>query len=87
MGLTITSSQPELTPTTPNANFVLRLDKTKPELASYLHADTGLPTKSTFIQALNNANFITWPGLTTNIISKQLPLSLTTLKGHLKQEQ
>ena len=38
-------------------NPLLRLDKTKSELASYLHADAGCPKNSTFIHALNNGKF------------------------------
>ena len=70
-----------------HANYILRLDKTKSELASHLHAASGCLTKSNFIQAINNGNFITWPGITLKIISKQLPFSLPTFKGHLKQDQ
>ena len=84
----ITSSQSEsytTAPTTPNANSVFRLHKTKSELASYLHA--GCPTKSIFIQAMNNGDFITWPGLNSNLISKHLTLSLPTLKSHFEKEQ
>ena len=54
-------------------------------MASYLHAAAGVPKKSTFIQATNNGKFITRPGLTSKLISKHLPLSLPTLKVHLKQ--
>ena len=65
--VTIKYSQPETplaTTTTPNANSVLRLYKTKYEPASYLHSVAGFPTQSTFIRAINNVNFITWPVLT-----------------------
>ena len=34
---------------------------------------------------MENGNFISWPGLTSKLISKHLPLSLPTLKVHLKQ--
>ena len=68
-------------------NSVLRLDKKKSELASCLHTAEGCPKRSTFIQVINNGNFITWPGLTSKIISKHIPLSLTTLEVHFRQDQ
>ena len=68
MQLSQTTSSPT-TPTNTNANYILRLDHKKYELSNYLYAATGYLTKSTFIQAINNGNFIVWPGLTANIIS------------------
>ena len=73
--------------TTASLNAVLRYDKTKSELAAYLHAAAGYPTKSSFITAIKNGNFLTWPGLTPELISKHLLPSIPTTKGHLKQEQ
>ena len=79
--------EPPLTATiTHQANFILFLDKTKSELANYLDASANFPTESTFIQTINNRNFITSPGLTSKLISKHLPISLPTLKVHLSQE-
>ena len=75
------------TPKNPNANAVLPLDNRKYELTSYLHAALGCPNKSTFIQAISNGNFITGPGLTTNLIYKHLPTYLPTMIIHLTQEQ
>ena len=86
---TIETSQPEPPPNATinkHANSFLRLDKKKSELASYLHADSGCPSKSTFIQEINNGNIITWPDLTSKLISEHLLLSPPTLKGHLKQD-
>ena len=65
--VTIEISHPEPPPTATmnqHENSVLHLDKTKSELARYLHAVAGCQTNSTFIQAINNGSFITWPGLT-----------------------
>ena len=68
-------------------NAVLRLDKTQSDLATYHHACAGFPTKSSFITAINNGVFNTWPGLNAKLITKCLPPSIPTIKGHLKQEQ
>ena len=57
------------------------------ELAQYLHASCGSPRATTFIKAINNGNFLTWPGLNASLIKKQLPKSLATAQGHLNQER
>ena len=57
---------------------------TKPDLAMYYHRANFSPVPTTFITAINNGNFSTWPGLTAELISKHLPKSLTTAKGHDK---
>ena len=74
-------------PPAPSANVILKFDKPKSTLADYFHAAVGSPTKSSFINAINNGNFTTWPGLTTDLISKHLLPSIPTTKGHMKQEQ
>jgi hypothetical protein len=68
-------------------NAVLRLDQNKTDLALFLHAAAGYPAKSTFISAINKGFFTTWPGLTSQLITKHLPISVPTIKGHIKQEQ
>ena len=39
---------------------------------------------TTFISEINNGSFSTWPGLKAELISKHLPKSLATAKGHNK---
>ena len=55
---------------------------TNPDLALYYHRATFPPVPTTFISAINNGNFSTWPVLTAEIISKHLPKSLATAKVH-----
>ena len=55
---------------------------TKPDLAMYYHCTAFSPVPTKFISAINNSNFSTWPGLTAELISKHLPKSLATTKGH-----
>jgi hypothetical protein len=69
------------------SNVIITKDKTKTELIQYLHACCFSPSSSTFIKAVRNGNFITWPGLDTKLIHKYLPDSIATAKGHLDQEQ
>jgi hypothetical protein len=69
------------------ANVIITKNKSKTELVQYLHACCFSPAHSTFIQAVKNGNFITWPGLDATSIHKYLPDSVATAKGHLDQEQ
>jgi len=55
-------------PTTTSLNIIMRFDKTKKELAQYYHACVGSPVQSSFIAAIANGNFITWPGLSVDLI-------------------
>ncbi len=38
--------------------------KSHPGLVQYLHAAAGLPTKPTWLKAIKNKQFASWPGLT-----------------------
>ena len=71
---------------THQANGILRTDSTKMELAAYLHATLGSPVPSTLIRAIRRGHLTTFPGLTTNLISKHLSKSVATVLGHQDQE-
>jgi hypothetical protein len=70
-----------------HANVIIHKNKPKVDLIKYLHACCFSPVPSTFIKAVKNGNFITWPGLDTASIIKHLPPSVASAKGHLNQEQ
>ena len=55
---------------------------TKLDLAMYYYCAAFTPVPTTFISAINNGNFSTCLGLTAELISKHLPKSLATEKGH-----
>jgi hypothetical protein len=57
------------------------------ELINYLHAACFSPVKSTWIAAIKNGNFISWPGLTERAVEKHLSKSSATVKGHLNQQR
>jgi hypothetical protein len=59
--------------------------KTKPKLVRYLHAAAGFPTKPTWIKAVKNRHFASWPGLTTEAVAKHFPESEETTKGHARK--
>ena len=56
--------------------------KTKPELIRYYHAAAGLPTQPTWIAAINNRHYTSWPGLTKDVAAKYFLESDETWKGH-----
>ena len=56
--------------------------KTNPELIRYYHAATGFPTKPTWLKAIKNGHYKSWPGLDRTIAVKYFPESVETWKGH-----
>jgi hypothetical protein len=54
---------------------------------NYLHAACFSPVKSTWITAIKNGNFSSWPGLTEHAVEKHLYKSTSTTKGHLNQQR
>jgi hypothetical protein len=57
----------------------------KAKLIQFLHQCAFSPPPSTWIKAINNKQFFTWPGLTADAVRKYLPDSTATAKGHLKK--
>ena len=66
------------------ANGILRTDKPKQKLAQYHHASLQSPVSSSVLQAIRCSHLTTFPGITTNLISKHLPTSLSAILGHHK---
>jgi hypothetical protein len=56
-------------------------------LINYLHAACFSPVKSTWLKAIKNGNFSSWPGLTEHAVEKHLSKSTSTTKGHLNQQR
>ena len=71
----------------PSLSVIIQKKKTHMELVQYLHAACFSPVKSTFIKAIKNNHFGTWPGLTAELVSKYLPKVIATTQGHLHQER
>jgi hypothetical protein len=57
------------------------------DLINYLHAASFSPVKSTWITAIKNGNFTSWPGLTEQAVEKHLSKSTSTTKCHLNQQR
>ena len=68
-------------------NVIIRKGKTKADLVSFLHGALCSPTSLTWIQAVNNNHFATWPGLSSSLVAKHLPPYIATAEGHIKQER
>ena len=68
-------------------NFIIRKDKSKTELAQYLHASAFSPAISTFQTSINKGNFISWPGIQDLNFKKLIGTPEATLLGHLDQER
>ena len=47
--------------------------RSKEILCDYLHRAWGYPVKKTWLQAIKDGFFTTWPGLTYELVSKFLP--------------
>jgi len=52
--------------------------KTQPELIRYYHAAARFPTKPTWVTAIKNRLFTSWPGLTAKAATKHFPESEET---------
>ena len=70
---------------TETMNNIYEITKSK-ELVTCLHAAAGFPVVDTWVKAIRNGQFATWPGLTSALVYKNLPKSNETLKGYTKQQ-
>lgn len=68
----------------PSINNVYRLSTTS-SVITYLHAAAFFPAKSTWLQAIKNDFFATWPFLTYVAVDKYLEPSKISSKAHIKQ--
>jgi hypothetical protein len=61
--------------------------KTRLELIAYYHAATGFPTRPTWVKAIKNGHYESWPGLTATAAAKYFPESVETWQGHGRKIQ
>ena len=54
-------------------------------LVQYLHAAAGFPVKSTWLAAIKEGNYASWPVLNSANASKYYPVHIETLQVHIKQ--
>ena len=67
-----------------SANHVYET-KFKQELILFYHAACFSPTKRTFVEAIKRNAFASWPGITSDLFNKYLPMTEATIKGHILQ--
>lgn len=79
------SSNPTPSSTSLHLNAIIRKDKTKTDLATYLHACAFSPTIPTFHQAIKNKNFITWPSIEQINFEKFVDDKTAIYMGHMDQ--
>ena len=68
-------------------SIIIPKNNTKKDLVQFYHAAMFSRVKATFIKAIRNSNFQSWPGLTTKMLAKFLAPTLATHFGHLNQER
>ena len=68
-------------------HYIITKDKSKSDLAQYLHDTVFSPSITTFAKAIKNENFITWPGIDTLNFATLLGTTKATELGHLDQER
>jgi hypothetical protein len=74
-------------PSIHQANGILRLDLPKQELAVFHHMILGSPGRRIYLlRAIRRGHLLSFPGLTTELITKHLPKSVATVLGHQDQE-
>ena len=72
--------------TTEEIQQVYQLPNTK-QVMRYYHAAAGLPTKSTWLQAIKEGFYAMWPMLTAMAVMKYYQESNETQKGHMHQNK
>ena len=55
------------------------------QLIRYLHACAGYPKRETCIKAIQEGNYVSWPGLTVKKVNKFYLETDETPKGHMRQ--
>ena len=86
----MTNSQTVPSPTIPihrQANGVLRMQKTKQDLAKYTVGSLFNPHSSTLLRTIRLIHLLKFLGIATSLITKRLPANEDSLKRHLAQEQ
>ena len=72
----------DLPPPLPDQVYNVYEVKTKPEFIRYCHVAAGFPTKPTWLTAIRNGHYKSWPGLTAEDAAKYYPESTKMWKGH-----
>lgn len=85
-GLWVVNGQYEQRQPEASANNVHDLPSI-PKAIAFMHAAAGFPVKDTWIKAIKNGHYRTWPGLTPAAVMKHCPDAVETQKGHMKKQR
>ena len=69
------------------ASVIIQKKTPRKTLVQFYHAACFSPSRSTFIKAIRNGNFQSWPGLTASLATKYLSATIPTRLGHMNQER
>jgi hypothetical protein len=78
------SNPTELSDTAASSNAAISL-RSSDEFVLFVHASMGSPPTSTFFKSVNKGFLRTWSRLTSNMVSKHPPHTISTAKEHLNQ--
>ena len=67
-------------------NNVCELPSIEPAIR-YLHGAAGFPTKATWIKAIQNGSYLSWPLVNVKNVNKFFPESEETQKGHMRTQR
>ena len=70
-----------------HVNVILQKNQLKSELIEWFHLCAGAPVKTTWMKAIKNNHYHTWPGLTTQLVHRHLAPSVITSKGYIHHEK
>ena len=79
------TQEPTHPPQTDTINNVYELPSIGRALR-YLHAATGFPTNATWIKAIRKGNYLSWPLINVQNVSKHFLESEETQKGHMRNQ-
>ena len=69
------------------SNVIIKKDNKQEELAHFFHDACFSPVQSTFVKAIYNGHFVSWPGLTSKLVKHHLKPSIAATKGHINQKR
>jgi hypothetical protein len=84
---TLKNKIPSRHPVNDTAASAIRSAATKADLATFLHACLFSPMVATLLRAIQRGHFVTFPGLTVDLIRRHLLKSTATTKGHMRGQQ
>ena len=72
-------------PKTPHTAYATAgyIPKAIPDLITYLHVAAEYPVKQTWIKAIQQGHYVSWPGLTADRVHKYLTPKIETALGHM----